>query len=105
MTVRRVVKSPKTRPDFPRTSSAMSGFFFCGMMEEPVEKASSSSMNLNSQEHHMQISSENRERCTMMRERAAANSMQKSRSETPSRELRQGPSKPRAFAVISRSMS
>ena len=39
------IKSPNTRPLLPRISSAMSGFFFWGMMLEPVEKASSSSMN------------------------------------------------------------
>jgi hypothetical protein len=31
------VRLPISRPDFPRASSAMSGFFFCGMMLEPVE--------------------------------------------------------------------
>ena len=29
------------RPALPRASSAMSGFFFCGMIDDPVEKASS----------------------------------------------------------------
>ena len=29
-------RSPITRPDFPRTSSAPSGFRFCGMIELPV---------------------------------------------------------------------
>lgn len=43
----------------PRTSSAIS-ILFCGMMLEPVEKASSSSMNLNSHEHQRTISSEKR---------------------------------------------
>jgi hypothetical protein len=27
---------PNTRPDLPRRSSSESGFFFCGMMEDPV---------------------------------------------------------------------
>ena len=30
------VKSPYTRPTLPRMISATSGFFFWGMMEEPV---------------------------------------------------------------------
>jgi hypothetical protein len=30
------VRLPTSRPDFPRASSATSGFFFCGMIEEPV---------------------------------------------------------------------
>ena len=79
----------------------MSGFFFWGMMEEPVENASSSSMNLNSQEHHRIISSEKRDRCTITRERAAASSTAKSRSDTPSRELAVTPSMPRAAATAS----
>ena len=54
-------RSPITRPALPRASSARSGFFFCGIMLEPVEKASSSSANLNSHEHHMIISSHRRE--------------------------------------------
>jgi hypothetical protein len=29
-----------TRPALPRTSSAMSGLRFCGMIEDPVENAS-----------------------------------------------------------------
>ena len=32
---------PIARPALPRASSATSGFFFCGMSEEPVQKASS----------------------------------------------------------------
>ena len=99
ITVKSVVKSPNTRPLFPLTSSAISGFFFCGIMDEPVEKASSSSTNLNSQLHHIMISSENLERCTIIIESAAASSMQKSRSETPSSELSVTPSNPRSSAV------
>ena len=33
-------RSPMSRPDLPRASSAESGFFFCGMIEEPVENSS-----------------------------------------------------------------
>ena len=100
MTVNSVMVSPNTLPLLPRTSSAISGFFFCGMMEEPVENASSSSTNLNSQLHHMIISSEKRLRCTMMIESAEANSMQKSLSDTPSRELLVIRSKPSSSAVM-----
>ena len=74
--VSNVILSPKTLPLLPRTSSAISGFFFCGIIDEPVENASSSSMNLNSQLHHIMISSENLERCTIIIERTDANSMQ-----------------------------
>ena len=31
------VRLPISRPALPRASSATSGFFFCGMIEEPVE--------------------------------------------------------------------
>ena len=102
--VKSVIKSPNTLPDLPRINSVISGFFFCGIMDEPVEKASSNSTNLNSQEHHSTISSEKRERCTIKMESAAANSIQKSRSETLSREFCIAPVKPNAFAVISRSV-
>ena len=37
ITVRRAVRSPYTRPVLPRISSATSGFFFWGIMLEPVE--------------------------------------------------------------------
>ena len=33
------MRLPTSRPDLPRASSAMSGFFFCGMMLDPVEYA------------------------------------------------------------------
>ena len=42
------LKWPKTRPALPRTSSIESGFFFCGMMEEPVATASLNSRKPNS---------------------------------------------------------
>ena len=80
-----------------------SGFFFWGMMEEPVVKASSSSMNLNSQLHQRMISSDRRDRCIMQVEMAAASSMQKSRSDTPSMLLGQGAAKPSFSAVKARS--
>ena len=94
------IKSPNTRPLLPRMSSAMSGFFFWGMMLEPVEKASSSSINWNSQEHHSTSSSQKRDRCTMMREAPKAISAQKSRSETPSRLFWLIWEKPSSFAVM-----
>ena len=102
--VRRVVKSPNTLPDLPRINSVISGFFFWGIMDEPVEKASSNSTNLNSHEHQSTISSEKRERCTIIIEITDASSIQKSLSETLSREFCIAPVKPSAFAVISRSV-
>ena len=38
----RPVRLPISRPDLPRASSAMSGFFFCGMIELPVDHESCS---------------------------------------------------------------
>ena len=40
MTTASWVKAPSSRPALARTSSAASGFFFCGMIDEPVVKAS-----------------------------------------------------------------
>ena len=74
------------------------------MIDEPVAKASSSSINLNSHEHHATISSEKRDRCIMMTAIAFASSMQKSRSDTPSSELAVGAVKPSAAAVRCRSI-
>ena len=31
---------PMSRPVLPRVSSATSGFFFCGMIDDPVDQAS-----------------------------------------------------------------
>ena len=66
---------PMTRPVLPRTSSETSGFFFCGIIEEPVQCASSSSTKWNSRLHQRIVSSERRERWTMRIEAAARNSM------------------------------
>ena len=49
-------------PALPRASSAMSGFFFCGMIEDPVEYASSRVTKPNSFVFHMMISSARRDR-------------------------------------------
>ena len=92
------------RPVLPRTSSGMSGFFFCGMMDEPVQKASGSSMKPNGALIHRISSSAMRERWMAQMAAPARISITKSRSETASSELRQGPSKPSAAAVASRSI-
>ena len=56
-------KSAATRGAFARSSSAESGFFFCGMIEEPEEKDSSSSQKPNSVLDQITISEPRRERC------------------------------------------
>ncbi len=98
------VRAPSTRPALPRTSSAASGLRFCGMIEEPVVKASDSATKPNCGVVQSTISSASRDRCTAQIEAADRASRAKSRSETPSRELAMGRSKPSASAVIRRSM-
>src|ERR1700712_1466237 len=79
----------------------MSGFFFCGMIELPVENASSSSSQPNSLVVQMTISSPRRERCTPIRAAANRNSTAKSRSDTASSELAADESNPSSSAVAS----
>ena len=98
--VRSVCRSPYTLAVLPLISSVTSGFFFCGIIELPVEYASSSSINLNSHEHHMIISSENLERCIISIEISEHNSTQKSLSDTPSRLFIVISLKPRSSAVL-----
>jgi hypothetical protein len=42
ITAMKPVRVPSKRPDLPRRSSSASGFFFCGIREDPVEYASDS---------------------------------------------------------------
>ena len=88
-----------------RISSAASGFFFCGMIEEPVEKRSDSVTNRNWAEDQITSSSASRDRWTAQIAEADRNSSAKSRSLTASSELAIGRSKPSAFAVMSRLMA
>ena len=55
-------RSPVSRAARPRAISAMSGFFFCGMIEEPVAKASSSVTQPNWREVQSVTSSASRDR-------------------------------------------
>src|SRR5208337_210604 len=48
VTVRSAIRFPYTRPVLPRINSGTSGFFFWGMMLEPVQNASLISMKANS---------------------------------------------------------
>ena len=92
------------RPVLPRTSSAASGLRFCGMIDEPVEKASDSRTKPNCGVVHSTISSAKRERWVAAIAIAASDSSAKSRSATLSSELAVGRSKPSALAVMSRSI-
>ena len=55
---------PISLPAFPRASSATSGFFFCGMMLDPVDHSSANVANPNSEVTHKITSSPNRDRST-----------------------------------------
>ena len=87
----------------PRTSSAGSGFFLFGIIDEPVENASATRTNPNRGFDHQVTSSASRERWTIASATAASTSTTKSRSDTASSELRVTPSKPSSAAVVSRS--
>src|SRR5438552_844712 len=76
------------RPARPRTSSATSGFFFCGMMLDPVACSSLTSANPNSALVQSTISSASREPCIALNAATNANSATKSRSDTASMLLR-----------------
>ncbi len=90
------------RPDLPRASSAMSGFFFCGMIELPVENASCRVTKENSFVFQTMISSAMRETSTPIMAVMKANSAAKSRAAVPSMELAaEPPSKPRSRATAS----
>ena len=92
-----------TRAARPRTSSAGSGFFLLGMIDEPVENASDARMNPKRGFDHHVISSASRLRWTIPSATAASTSTTKSRSLTASSEFAVTPSKPSSAAVPSRS--
>ena len=63
MTPSTAAKLEATRGALARSSSAESGFFFCGMIEEPEENGSLSSQKPNSLLDQRTISPPSRERC------------------------------------------
>src|SRR5579862_7147154 len=90
-----------SRPALPLASSATSGFFFCGMIDEPVAYASSISAQPNSYDDQSTISSPSLDRCTPSSAAAKQNSAAKSRSLTASIELSAAASKPSSAATAS----
>ncbi len=102
-TVRRPIRFPNTRPALPRASSDTSGFFFCGMIDDPVVWESGRVMKPNSNVEYRISSSLRRERCADRIAQAARNSSAKSRLPTPSRLFAVGRAKPSADAVACRS--
>src|SRR5450830_446380 len=87
------------RPALPRASSATSGFFFCGMMLDPVEYASSGVTKPNSLVAHRMTSSASRDRSTAIIAATNANSATMSRLAVPSIEFSTGPAKPSSAAT------
>ena len=63
---RKPVRSPIRRPALPRASSAMSGFFFCGSIDDPVLYASASRRKPNSSLDQSTISSPRREQVHLL---------------------------------------
>ena len=59
----RVENEAATRGALPRRSSAASGFFFCGMIDEPEAKSSAGSAKPNSWLDQITSSEPRRERC------------------------------------------
>ena len=83
----------------------MSALRFCGMMEEPVVKASEMLINCNSQLAQRISSSAMRERCIINMEISPISSTAKSRSETPSMLFRHISSNPSSSASMRLSVS
>ena len=77
----------------------MSGFFFCGIIEDPVAKASSRFINENSEVHQIIISSENLDKCIEITEIIIASSIIKSLSLTESKLFSVGFENPSSFAT------
>ena len=87
------------RPDLPRANSATSGFFFCGMIEDPVEYASWSLTKPASLVAQKMTSSEMRDRSTPTIAATHANSAYTSRAAVPSIEFHTADSKPSSAAT------
>ncbi|OUD91175.1 hypothetical protein CMMCAS03_01155 [Clavibacter michiganensis subsp. michiganensis] len=77
----------------------MSGFFFCGMIDDPVEKESLSVTNPNSRVFQRMISSLSRERSMPTWASTNANSATTSRAAVPSMEFSELRAKPRSRAT------
>ena len=99
MVVNIACKDPKFFPALPLINSAGSGFFFCGIIDEPVNILSSISISLNISELHIINSSANLEICIAQIEADDKKSKTKSLSATESIELSVGFLKPNFFDV------
>src|SRR5690606_13627314 len=79
----------------------MSGFFFCGMIDDPVEHASSGVRDENSLVGQRMVSLEIRDRSTPIIAATKANSATTSRAAVPSMELGTDREKPSSAATAS----
>ena len=68
------VNAPMTRPALPRINSQASGFFFCGIKDEPEVTRSDNSTKFASPLLKIIISSAKRERCAILKEAVESNS-------------------------------
>ena len=104
MVVKIPIKLPYTRPVLPRISSKASGFFFCGIKDEPEVTSSASEIKLASPELKKIKSSAMRLKCIMLIDAALHNSITWSRSDTLSKLFKVGRAKFNAAANAWRSI-
>src|SRR6056300_17438 len=98
MTIIRATFAPKIRPTLARINSAAAGFFFCGMMDEPVENRSERVTKRNCAEDQITNSSAKRDKCIAQIDATDRNSNAKSRSLTASKEFDVGRANPNSAA-------
>ncbi|CPZ97884.1 Uncharacterised protein [Mycobacteroides abscessus] len=95
------VRLPINLPVLPRASSAISGFFFCGMIELPVDHESSRVTYPNSVVPHKMMSSDSRDKSMPIIAKTKPASAAKSRDDVASIELSAAAVKPRSSAMAS----
>src|SRR3954467_15292871 len=99
MTLWSALRWATTRGALARSSSGASGFFFCGMIEEPDAHASETSQKPNSSLDHSTISAPSRDRGVAQVDEAARWESTKSRLETASIEFAATPANPSSAAT------
>ena len=87
------------REDFALISSAASGFFFCGIIDDPLENFSEILTKLNCEEYQITNSSENLLKCIAQIAEQERNYKAKSLAEVLSNEFAVGRSNPNFFDV------
>ena len=103
--VQRLQVARRSRGALARSSSAASGFFFCGMIDEPdAHVVATPRQKPNSSEDHSTISAPSRDRCVAQVAAALRKSSTKSRLETASIEFGTTPAKPSSDATSRRSV-